>query len=150
MNSNMKGILGSSFYELPPPSFLLILEIKLFGEPREKISRPHHLFSFFPTTQPNTLQKVFVPIFSQKVSIHPISSSNRHTLRGKRGGGGGKWPWEFIFVLKPQPRATKFIQVQTKEIFHPFLPKTSFLPSIYPLKKITYLDGSKSTRGSFM
>ena len=133
MNSNMKGILGSSFYELPPPSFLLILERKLFDELREKISRPHHLFSFFPTTQPNTLQKVFVPIFSQKVSIHPISPSNRHTLRGKRGGGGEGNDLESSFLfwnhnLEPQnlskskPKKFSIHFFLKPHFFHPFIP----------------------------
>ena len=35
--------------------------------------------SFLPT-QPNTLKKVFLPIFSSKFSIHPISPPNKHIL----------------------------------------------------------------------
>ena len=38
------------------------------------------LFSFL-STQPNTLKKVFIPIFSSKFSIHPISPPNKHTLK---------------------------------------------------------------------
>ena len=40
----------------------------------------HNLFSFLPT-QPNTLQKVFLPIFSPKFFIHPIPPPNKHTLK---------------------------------------------------------------------
>ena len=60
-------------------SFLFILERKLFGGPGEKIFGPYHLFSFLPT-QSNTLQKVFLLVFSPKFSIHPISPPNKHTL----------------------------------------------------------------------
>ena len=81
---NSKGIFGSSFHELFSLSFLSILEIKLFGGPEEKTPRPHNLFSFLPT-QPNTLQKVFIPIFSPKFSNHPISLLNKHTLQVQLG-----------------------------------------------------------------
>ena len=38
------------------------------------------IFFSFLSTQPNTLQKVFLPIFSPKFSIYPISPPNKHTL----------------------------------------------------------------------
>ena len=50
-----------------------------FGGSKEKTPGPHYLFSFLPT-QPNTLKKVFLPIFSSKFSIHPISPPNKHIL----------------------------------------------------------------------
>ena len=53
---------------------------EFFGGLGEKISGPHHLFSFL-ITQPNTLNIVFLPIFSPKFSIHPISPPNKYTLR---------------------------------------------------------------------
>ena len=60
---NFKGIFGSSFHEFLPLSFLSILERKLFGRPGEKTPKPHHLFSFLPT-QPNTLKKIILFLFS--------------------------------------------------------------------------------------
>ena len=44
---------------------------------KEKTLRSHHLFSFL-LTQPNTLQKVFIPIFFPKFFIYPISPPNKH------------------------------------------------------------------------
>ena len=58
VKSNVRGIFGSSFHELSPLSFLPILGKELFGEPREKIPEPYHLFSFI-STQPNILKKSF-------------------------------------------------------------------------------------------
>ena len=77
---NSKGIFGSSFHELFSLSFLSILERKLFDGPEEKKPRPHYLFSSL-SIQPNTLQKVFLPIFFPKFSIHHISPPNKHTLK---------------------------------------------------------------------
>ena len=45
-----------------PPSFLSILEKKLFGWPGEKTPGPHHLF-LVSTSQPNIVQKYFPPHF---------------------------------------------------------------------------------------
>ena len=89
---NSKGIFGSSFHELSSLSFLSILERKFFGGPREKTLEPQHLFSFLPT-QLNTLQKVFLPIFSSKFSIHPISPPNKHTVTLSI-------PWPSLFFIK--------------------------------------------------
>ena len=51
---NSKSIFGSSFHEFSLPSILSILGRKVFGGPREKTTKLHHLFSFLPT-QPNTI-----------------------------------------------------------------------------------------------
>ena len=63
-----------------PPSFFPILGRKHFGGgPREKTLGPHHFLPSPPSNQTPT-KKVFLPIFSSKFSIHPISSLNKHTL----------------------------------------------------------------------
>ena len=58
-----KGIFVSpgAFFFLPS-SFLPILGRKLFGGSKKKKPEPHHLFSL-PSSQSNTLQKVFTPRF---------------------------------------------------------------------------------------
>ena len=58
------------------PNFLSILGRKLFGEPEEKIPKPHHLFSFL-LTQPNTLQKSFPSHFLSKVFHSPYFTSKQ-------------------------------------------------------------------------
>ena len=58
-------------------SFLSILGRKFFGRPEKKTPGSYHLFSFF-STQPNTIQKVFIFIFFRKFFIHPISLPNKH------------------------------------------------------------------------
>ena len=60
--------------------FFHFREKKLFDRLGEKTPGPHYLFSFF-LTQPNILKKVFLPIFSLKIFIYPISPSNKHILK---------------------------------------------------------------------
>ena len=68
------GIFGSLNSSIFPLQFSLH-----FGEKNFWWTRAHILFSF-PLTQPNTLKKVFLLIFSPKFSIYPISLLNKHTL----------------------------------------------------------------------
>jgi len=56
-------------------SFLSIFGRKLFCGPEEKAPEPHNLFSFLPT-QPNTIKKVFLPVFSPKFFVLPILPPN--------------------------------------------------------------------------
>jgi len=53
-----------------------IFSFQFFLHFGEKTYRSHYLFCFLPT-QLNTLQKVFLPIFFPKFSIHSISSPNK-------------------------------------------------------------------------
>ena len=76
MKSNVKGIFGSSFYELPPLSFLPILERKLFCGLEEKTHRSHHLF-FFLLIQSNILQKKISSHFLFKVFNPPYFTSKQ-------------------------------------------------------------------------
>ena len=76
MKSNVKGIFGSSFYELPPLSFLPILERKFFCGLEEKTHRSHHLF-FFLLIQSNILQKKFSSHFLFKVFNPPYFTSKQ-------------------------------------------------------------------------
>ena len=79
VNSNMRGIIGSSFEELLPPNFLPILERKFFCEFEKKTTRPHHLFPFL-LTQPNTLQKSISFYFLSKVFYPPYFTSKQTYL----------------------------------------------------------------------
>ena len=126
----MKGILGSSFHELPPPSFLPILERKLFGGPGEKTPGPYHLFSFFPT-QPNILQKSFSPYFLSKV-FYPSYFTFKQTHPKRRGGGEVTLRVHFCFETT----------AQSHKIYPS--PNQRNFPSIYPLKKINYQMDPKS------
>ena len=78
-----KGIGHEHFCPLNSPifsfQFSLHLEEKTFWWAWRENTQVHYLFSFIPT-QPNTLKKVFLPIFSPKFSIHSISPLNKHTL----------------------------------------------------------------------
>ena len=87
VKSNIRGIFKNSFHELPP-SFLSILERKLFGGSREKTPGLHHLFSFIPT-QLNTLQKSFFSHFLFKV-FHSSYFTYKQTHPKVQGV-----PWNF-------------------------------------------------------
>ena len=50
---------------------------------------PH---SVFPPSNQTPTKKVFLPVFSQKFSIHPISSPNKHTV-GILDMLFGLWPY---------------------------------------------------------
>ena len=60
-------------------NFFLILGRKLFGRSKEKTLGFYNLF-FFLLTQPNTLQKILILIFTLKFYIYPILRLNKHTL----------------------------------------------------------------------
>ena len=60
-------------------SFLSILGRKFFGGSGKKTLGSHHLLSFL-LTQPNTLKKVFLPIFSPKCFVLSISPPNKHSI----------------------------------------------------------------------
>ena len=62
-----------------PLNVLPILGRKFFGGIWVKTPGPT-IYLFFLPTQPNILQKSFLPIFSPKFSIYPISPPNKHTL----------------------------------------------------------------------
>ena len=76
VKSNVKGIFGSSFHELPSLSFLPILERKLFCRLEEKTHRSHHLF-FFLLIQSNILQKKISSHFLSKVFNPPYFTSKQ-------------------------------------------------------------------------
>ena len=73
------GIFIQKWCPISSFNFISILRKKLFGRLGEETPRPHHLLSFIPT-QLFTLKKVFLPIFSPKFFIYPISPPNKHTL----------------------------------------------------------------------
>ena len=72
------------FIKLLSPNFLLILERKPFGIPREKTRGPHHHFPL-SLSQPNILQKVLFS-FSLLLLLLSLSlskvHSTKHTLKG--------------------------------------------------------------------
>ena len=52
---------------------------KTIIKPTAQNKKRGNMPTLYPT-QPNTLKKVFISIFSSKISIHPISPPNKHTL----------------------------------------------------------------------
>ena len=69
-------LLSSPIFSL---QFSLYFREKTFWWVRGENTWTHHLFSFLPT-QPNTLKKAFLLIFSPKFFIHLISPPNKHTV----------------------------------------------------------------------
>ena len=55
---------------------------------------------YFSSFSPNQIysKKNFLPIFSPKFSIQPISPSNKYTLRGRYGPNGGPSPSPILFI----------------------------------------------------
>ena len=52
---------------------------KTIIKPTAQNKKRGNMPTLYPT-QPNTIKKVFLSIFSSKYSIHPISPPNKHTL----------------------------------------------------------------------